>query len=252
MGYGVIGSPTGSGPVSLGSSPGTPAGLPLTGPGMSDMPGFPSLRREFPVFWTSKARWGAAGPQRAWLWADLVSVWRGTCSVAGPDPAAAAAALSAREAQDEQQDDRADDRADDARRVELVRDPVELDELPQEAAHERTDHAEQDGAEDPDRVPAGHEQPRHGARDESDDDQDNNECHHDAGCTTFGVIHAVPRPPGIWGRGRVACQPGRAAAVWRRSGRYASLGPPPRHHAGAAAVSWPRRLAAQDAALSRR
>jgi hypothetical protein len=25
MGYGVIGSPTGSGPVSLGSSPGTPA-----------------------------------------------------------------------------------------------------------------------------------------------------------------------------------------------------------------------------------
>src|ERR1051326_4897484 len=196
MGYGVIGSTTGCGPVSLGSSPGTPAGLPLTGPGMSDMPGFPSLRREFPVFWTSKARWGVAGPQRAWLWADLVSVWRGTCSVAGPDPAAAAAALSARQAQDEQQDDGADDRADDAGRVELVRDPVELDELPQEATQERADDSEQDGAQDAHGVPAGHEQPRHGACDEPDDDQDNDECDHAAGCTTFGAIHAATRLPG--------------------------------------------------------
>src|SRR5262249_61722135 len=31
MGYGVIGSPTGSGPVSLGSSPGTPAACPEYG-----------------------------------------------------------------------------------------------------------------------------------------------------------------------------------------------------------------------------
>src|SRR5260370_32259836 len=33
MGYGVIGSPTGSGPVSLGSSPGTPATCAESGPG---------------------------------------------------------------------------------------------------------------------------------------------------------------------------------------------------------------------------
>src|SRR5689334_22565127 len=195
---------------------------------------------------------GGGGPQRACLWADRVSAGRGTGSVAGPDPAAAAAALGARQAQDQQQYDGADDRADDARGVELVRDPVELDQVPQEATDERTDHAEQDGAEDPHRVPAGHEQPRDGARDESDDDEENNECHHDAGCTTFGVIHAVTRFPDTWGACGVAGQGRWAAAVWRRSGRYASLGPPPHRHDGAAAVSWPRRLAAQDAALSRR
>src|SRR6476659_7265488 len=111
MGYGVIGSPTGSGPVSLGSSPGTPAGLQV--PACETCRDFSLLAQRV------RRPAGGGGPQRACLWADRVSarrgtaVGRGTGSVAGPGPAPAAAALGARQAQDEQQYDGADDRADD-------------------------------------------------------------------------------------------------------------------------------------------
>src|SRR5690349_15964155 len=107
MGYGVIGSPTGSGPVSLGSSPGTPAGLPV--PACETCRDF-SLALVLGRAGTARACGvrrpaGGGGPQRAWLSADRVSAQRATGSESGPDPAPAAAALGARQAQDQQQDD---------------------------------------------------------------------------------------------------------------------------------------------------
>ena len=57
-------------------------------------------------------------------------------------------------------------------------DVVVLDELPQEAADERADDAEQDGADQADVVPAGHQQARDEPDDEADDDQYNYEFEH--------------------------------------------------------------------------
>lgn len=83
---------------------------------------------------------------------------------------AAAAWFQAGQAQQEQQHPGADDRADDADRVEAVHaGRVVFDQGPQEPADKRADDTEHYGAEDAERVTAGHEQPRDSADDEPDD-----------------------------------------------------------------------------------
>ncbi len=92
---------------------------------------------------------------------------------------AAAAGLRVEEPEQDQQDQGTDDRPDDPDRVEAVdAQRVVLNQVLQEAAHERADDAEHDGAEQPDGVAPGDEEPRDGAGDEADDDQNDNEGNH--------------------------------------------------------------------------
>ena len=92
---------------------------------------------------------------------------------------AAAAGLGVEQAEEEEQDQRTDDRPDDPDGVEAVdAQRMVLDQVLQEAAHERAHDAEQDGAEQPDGVAAGDEEPRDSAGDEADDDQNDNESNH--------------------------------------------------------------------------
>src|SRR5437868_7479012 len=74
LGYGVIGSPTGSGPVSLGSSPGTPAAglpteLPVSYRQNCHRDGSEVLHRGLTV-----RRWAGKGPARA-AWGPAGAVW---------------------------------------------------------------------------------------------------------------------------------------------------------------------------------
>src|SRR6185312_5651578 len=117
MGYGVIGSPTGSGPVSLGSSPGTPA-TPMTSADAVDgiracVSRVRGRRAERPL--------GSSGP----------AVYRSD---------AAAAPFHAGHAQQHQQDDGPDDRPDDAGGVEVVnRELVVQHQVRDKPAQERAD-----------------------------------------------------------------------------------------------------------------
>jgi methionyl-tRNA synthetase len=92
---------------------------------------------------------------------------------------AAAAGLRVEQPEQDQQDQGADDRPDDPDRVEAVNaERVVLDQVLQKAAHERAHDAEHDGAEEADGVTAGDQEPRDGAGDEADDDQNDNESNH--------------------------------------------------------------------------
>ena len=92
---------------------------------------------------------------------------------------APAARLGVEEPEQDQHDDGADDRPDDPDRVEAVdAQVVVLDQVLQEAPDERAHDAEHDGAEDPDGVAAGDQQPGDGARDEADDDEHDDESDH--------------------------------------------------------------------------
>jgi methionyl-tRNA synthetase len=85
-------------------------------------------------------------------------VFRRLSAPAGSAPAGSAppAGLGVEEPEQDQHDDGADDRPDDPGRVEAVdAQAVVLDQVLQEAAHERAADAEHDGAEDPDGVAAG-------------------------------------------------------------------------------------------------
>jgi hypothetical protein len=55
---------------------------------------------------------------------------------------------------------------------------VVLDQVLQETPDKGAEDAQHDGAEDPDGVPAGQEQPSDSAGDEADDDQHDNESNH--------------------------------------------------------------------------
>jgi methionyl-tRNA synthetase len=92
---------------------------------------------------------------------------------------APAAGLDAEEPQQEQQHEGADDRPEDPDQVEAVNaQRVVLDEVLQETPDEGAEDAEHDGAEDPDGVPAGQEEPSDRAGDEADDYQYDDEGNH--------------------------------------------------------------------------
>src|SRR5882757_1379263 len=110
MGYGVIGSPTGSGPVSLGSSPGTPASVVHSQPAGNG--GRPVAGVRFRM--TSRPECLGSLRRRS---AGAVS---DPPAPGGPGPAPAPAALQAGDPEDQQDHDGTDDRADDARRGEVV------------------------------------------------------------------------------------------------------------------------------------
>src|SRR5271170_1597662 len=192
MGYGVIGSPTGSGPVSLGSSPGTPATLPTTRMPQQAASAFvlPGRRRRL----------------------DLAA----TATVAAP------ARLQPGHAQQHQQDDGADDRPEQPGEVELAHGQgVVLDQVRHEPADERPHHTKDDGAEQADGVTAGNYQAGDSARDEADDQQNDNERQH--ACVNYPATakHAKDLDPGRRQDARPSWSAG--GGVWRRSARYASL-----------------------------
>ena len=117
MGYGVIGSPTVSGSVSLGSSPGTPAD------------------QAHPASAAKAARPAVGRPASR------------QSDPAAPVAAPGAAALVPGSAHQQQHQKRTDDRADDARKGELVRrQPVVEEQVLQESTDEGTRHAQQDRA----------------------------------------------------------------------------------------------------------
>ena len=92
---------------------------------------------------------------------------------------AAATRLKPGDAQQEQQHPRADDRPDEADGVEAVHaERVVLDQVLQEAADEGAGDAEQDRAEDADRVTAWHQQAGDRAHDQPDDYQRDDEANH--------------------------------------------------------------------------
>ncbi len=210
MGYGVIGSPTGSGPVSLGSSPGTPA--------------------------TCKSA-TACGRQSRFI----VFVTCGDVParlVAAP----AVAALQAGHPHEQQDHERSDDRAENARGAERVGlYGVVFHEVPQEPADERADDAYRDRAENADVVATWQQQAGHEPGDESDDEENYYESQHAVSATRFDDGHACAagragqdggRPAGwprlTWGwdwakrTGRVGWP---ASAVWRGPAGCANLSP---------------------------
>jgi hypothetical protein len=159
-----------------------------------------------------------------------------------------------------------DDGAEDAGAPEVVRlDCVKLDELPQEAADERADDAHCDRAEDADAVPARQKQARDEPGDESDDEQNNYESHHEVssylnfGQLCIGGWLEVCRGDAVW-RAPAWC----ANLIVRlgNSGLLAESRAPAFLLASGCLLcgrvarrtgsTWPRRLVAQDAALSRR
>jgi methionyl-tRNA synthetase len=107
---------------------------------------------------------------------------------------AAAAGLRVEQPEQDQQDQGADDRPDDPDRVEAVdAERVVLDQVLQEAAHERADDSEHDGAEQPDGVAPGDQEPRDGAGNEADNDQDDNESNHAGKLPRSRVLCALRR-----------------------------------------------------------
>src|SRR5215471_6786006 len=160
----------------------------------------------------------------------------------GAPSAAAPAALEPGYAQEKQDHERADDRTDDARRV----DPVDghrvvEEQVLQESPDEGPQHTECDRAQEPHRVLAWHEQPGDGAGDQADDEQDDDECQHERTATrqrdTYASAVAACHGPSAG-----CIRPGSVRVLPFGATRLDTL----------RCSGWPRRLAAQDAALSRR
>jgi methionyl-tRNA synthetase len=105
------------------------------------------------------------------------------------------AGLRVEQPQQDEQDQGTDNRSDDPDRVEAVNaQRVVLDQVLQEAAHERSHDAEHDGAEDADGVAAGDQQPSDGAGDQPDDNQYDDESDHGG---------KLPRSPVLCMLGRI-------------------------------------------------
>ena len=97
---------------------------------------------------------------------------------------------------DRQHDDRADDRTDPARRLhETVLAVVVEDQIAQKSAHERTDHADHDRAQDADVLLSGDDQPGDRSRDQTDDDQPDDGSEHDVpSCSASNDASAAELP----------------------------------------------------------
>ena len=105
----------------------------------------------------------------------------------------------------------------------MILDLVKLDQLLKEAAYEGSDDPQQNCAQDPDRVPARHEQPGDETYYEADDDQKDDECQHAMQLPGFArIMHGERSGVLGWliGHGsspaRLACGRGwRLARAWR-------------------------------------
>src|SRR5436190_9693897 len=95
---------------------------------------------------------------------------------------------------DQQQDDRTDHRPDHTGGLHgTVLDVRPEEDVTEEAADEAAQHAEQPGLPQRHRIPAGHEQSRQGAGDQSDDQQDDDEPQH--GVSSSDALSTKLYPP---------------------------------------------------------
>src|SRR5580693_6540429 len=120
MGYGVIGSPTGSGPVSLGSSPGTPA---VPNRQVSGLPVFHCRSSKSAKSKPGVTRQAASdhGPAAGVADCQAHGLGRSAPAAGAPVAAAPVTPLMTGQPVQDQQDDGPDDRANDAGQPDRVR-----------------------------------------------------------------------------------------------------------------------------------
>ena len=126
---------------------------------------------------------------------------------------ATATGLEVGEPQQEQQHDGAYDRPDEAHRVEAVNaQRVVLNQVFEESADKGADDADHDGAEDSDGVPAGEQQARDGAHDESDDQKPDDEDNHASKVPPLRLLCVAGQDRNKQRRGESLNRPARAPA----------------------------------------